>query len=257
MLRFSTSLLLFLSLVNAGSNGKVQRPLQPDARPTKTTNPTTHLDTIPTFVPFAIENMTNLHFYTHHLITKTLLGSRSYLLLRKAEIEQRTMEIDDLFGDGYECPEWTRNEPWLQTNRRIYFLDERVFDAEPERVPIDDLHELHALQQARLREFSNSQCSECWESDSFIWNTTYRNGSTESQYPKLDIPETYLQYELSKEQIKAEEQELDKMWKAHWEEQDRKILRGEYSVRALKVPDLRNCVKAERMIKEEPANLAS
>lgn len=241
MLTMKTSF-VFLSIALAAAtpvfDPSQQKPLHeveatPITKPTNTTSPQpTHPTAIPTFIPFVIETMSNAHFKLHHKFTKAFLGERSYLMLRRAEIDQRTSDIDEfVYGQDWNCPGWPIDASVLSWEKVVHLPDGRMFDMDPLRVPEDVRAGLTNISDSAYETVRSWGCFANWD----------QNKGDE----RFQIPEEYLQYEVLPEAMEEFWKESDRKYLACREKQDRKILRGEWSVRDIVVPDLWKCTKIE------------
>lgn len=179
----------------------------------------------PAFHTFAIENMSDAHYYLHHLVIKALVGETSYVTLREGEIQRRQIEIDmyiranNLCCAGYTPYARDPNRPlWIE------FRNGRVFNADPQVVPMEIIHGLEELKKEGHARF----------------DLDIGKGEVITALP---VPERFLPYEIMDREIEEYSQARKRRYEERKAEEKEKILGGELSVRDIVVPDFGACVE--------------
>ncbi|KAK5999685.1 hypothetical protein QM012_005091 [Aureobasidium pullulans] len=233
-----------LSFASTAAIGEPQQPLVQNG-----TNPALEHAEQAGFQRFPIEAMSDTVFRLHHHAAKALLGEGSYVILREGEIWKRRSEIFQyLDKHNLDCQEWMDAEMEMsqENGRKIFMSGGRIFDADPERVPQDVIAALCRLMEQEhenARDMRRQELCNTTQADSGYGKMASEDGLNEDraatdQSWAVTIPDEYMQYRIS-------EADLDAIWEAREDQDRRKILAGELSVRDVEMPDLRKCKKAE------------
>ncbi|KAI5206830.1 hypothetical protein E4T39_02250 [Aureobasidium subglaciale] len=250
---------LLLPIATAAVIQDVQKPLSPSQ--IYISNVTLANISMPSFRKFAIEDMSTTTFHLHHKATKLLLGDHSYLVLRRAELEDRESAIWDwLWENDLECGNWAddddeMDEPEHDKQPRIWLSDNRVFNVDPQAVP---RHVISALQDLATQEWKTrsqmsreSYCSGLQDTSKHGEKSSNGNLAASEPTWKAVVPDEYLVYQIPSSVLEQEMEREQEVWKASAEKKKQDILAGRLSVRDLKMPDLAKCVKLESYVWDE------
>ncbi|KAI5239345.1 hypothetical protein E4T42_08731 [Aureobasidium subglaciale] len=249
-----TTLSLLLPLSTAFVIKDVQKPLPPSQN---ILTPSLDNISIPTFERFAIEDMSDTAFYLHHKCTKHLLGERSYLLLRQAELESREDEIWNwIWKNEVECGNWAdEGLDDYEDQLRLWLSDNRVFSVDPTVVPqhiitgIEDLATQEWKTRSEMRR--RSYCSEDRDDDKDGGKSSISGLETSEPAWRAVVPDEYLVYQIPSSVLEQEMEKEQEVWEARVEKKKQDILAGRLSVRDMKMPDLAKCEKLESRVRQE------
>jgi hypothetical protein len=248
MLIFTAIPSLLLTLASAAVIREPQQPL---------TSETANLTVDLTIKKFAIDDMSDAKFRLYHVASRALLGDASYIALREAEIDQRQQDIwQFLWNNELRCADWgmdTRDEPVSKSRPKIWFSDDRVFDADPVHVPQEVITALKKLLERERKEREGMRRQRMCNIPETVDKDTMAMSRDPSDVLKDDwhitIPEEYMQYFIPQSVIEEEDKREGELWQERYESNRKKILAGTRSVRDMEMPDLLECTKRERRVR--------
>ncbi|KAI4732977.1 hypothetical protein E4T50_16470 [Aureobasidium sp. EXF-12298] len=239
---------LLLPLASAAVIGQSQQPL---------TSETANLTVDLTVKKFAIDDMSDTKFRLHHVAARALLGDASYIVLREAEIEQRQQEIwQFLWNNELRCSDWgmnTKDELVSEYRPKIWFSDDRVFDADPAHVLQEVIAALEKLLEQEWKERKDMRRQRMCNVPETVDKDTMAMSRDIPGVPEADwhitIPEEYMQYLIPQSVIEEEDKRDGELWQERHELNRKNILAGTRSIRDMEMPDLSKCTKRERRMR--------